>query len=126
MLNQNLQTVKILDKNIIRSQSDPVHKEGGIAVLKGNLAPNGSVVKQVSVPPSMMKFTGSVKVFNRMEEATKALLDKKISHGEIIVIRYEGPKGGPGRHARMGVICRAGARCAIICPLPASDGSLAL
>ena len=86
----------IYDEEVIRSFSRVYHKEGGIAVLYGNLAPDGAVVKQSAVNPKMMKFTGSARVFNREEEAMKAILGGKIKSGSVIVIRYEGPAGGPG------------------------------
>jgi dihydroxy-acid dehydratase len=87
---------EIFDEEVIRSFSRAYHKQGGIAVLFGNLAPNGAVVKQSAVSAKMMKFTGRAKVFNREEEAMKAILDGKIKKGQVIVIRYEGPAGGPG------------------------------
>ncbi len=87
---------EIYDLDVIRPQSLAYHKEGGIAVLFGNLAPKGAVVKQAAVNPRMMKFTGKARVFNREEEAMQAILNKKIKGGEVIVIRYEGPAGGPG------------------------------
>jgi dihydroxy-acid dehydratase len=87
---------EIADEEVIRPLTRAYHKEGGIAVLYGNLAPRGCVVKQAAVSPKMMKFSGRAKVFNREEEAMKAIMDKKIKKGEVIVIRYEGPSGGPG------------------------------
>jgi dihydroxy-acid dehydratase len=87
---------KISDKKVIRNVKDPFHKEGGVAILKGNLAPQGSVVKQTAVSKKMMKFKGKAKVFDSEEFAMKAILAKKIRAGDIVVIRYEGPKGGPG------------------------------
>jgi len=89
-------TAEIFDEEVIRPFNRAYHKEGGIAVLFGNLAPNGAVVKQSAVAPKMMKFTGCARVFNREEEAMKAILSHKIKRGQIIVIRYEGPSGGPG------------------------------
>jgi dihydroxy-acid dehydratase len=86
----------ISDEDVIRPFSRAYHKQGGIAVLFGNLAPNGAVVKQSAVSHKMMKFTGRAKVFNREEEAMQAILGRKIKKGEVIVIRYEGPSGGPG------------------------------
>jgi dihydroxy-acid dehydratase len=85
----------ILDKDVIRA-SNPYHKEGGIAILKGNLAPNGCVVKQAAVKENMKVFTGPARVFDSEEAAMDAIMHKKIKKGEVIVIRYEGPKGGPG------------------------------
>jgi len=87
---------QIFDKDVIRPFNKAYHKQGGIAVLFGNLAPNGAVVKQSAVSPKMMKFTGKAKVFNREEEAMQAILNRKIKKGDCIVIRYEGPSGGPG------------------------------
>ena len=87
---------RISDEEVIRPLNKAYHKQGSIAVLYGNLAPNGCVVKQSAVSPKMMKFTGKARVFNREEEAMQAILNKKIKAGDVIVIRYEGPSGGPG------------------------------
>ena len=87
---------EIFDEDVIRPLSAAYHKQGGIAVLFGNLAPGGAVVKQSAVSPKMMKFTGRARVFNREEQAMQAILKAKIKRGEVIVIRYEGPSGGPG------------------------------
>ncbi len=86
----------IVDEDVIRPLSQAYHKQGGIAVLYGNIAPNGAVVKQSGVSEKMMKFTGKARVFNREEEAMKAIMNNKIKKGDCIVIRYEGPSGGPG------------------------------
>jgi len=86
----------IVDENVIRPLDKPYHKEGGIAILRGNLAPDGAVVKQSAVSRNMMKFEGDAKVFNSEEEAMKAIMNEKIKSGNVVVIRYEGPKGGPG------------------------------
>ena len=86
----------VYNEEVIRPVTRPYHKEGGIAVLKGNLAPLGAVVKQSAVVEKAMKITGSAKVFNLEEHAMKAILDGKIKSGDVVVIRYEGPKGGPG------------------------------
>jgi len=86
----------VLDSEVIRPFDSPYHATGGLAVLKGNLAPNGSVVKQSAVDPSMRHHKGPARVFNSEEEAVDAILGGKISKGDIIVIRYEGPRGGPG------------------------------
>ena len=86
----------IADEDVIRPLSQAYHKQGGIAVLYGNIAPNGAVVKQSGVSEKMMKFTGKARVFNREEEAMKAIMGNKIKKGDCIVIRYEGPSGGPG------------------------------
>ncbi|MCX5709397.1 MAG: dihydroxy-acid dehydratase [Candidatus Omnitrophica bacterium] len=87
---------RIFDDDVIRPLNKAYHKQGGIAVLYGNLAPDGSVVKQSAVNLKMMKFTGRARVFNREEEAMQAILNRKIKKGDCIVIRYEGPAGGPG------------------------------
>ncbi|MFP4521745.1 MAG: dihydroxy-acid dehydratase [Fibrobacterota bacterium] len=81
---------------IIRTPAKAYHKEGGIAVLKGNLAPDGSVIKQTAVSSKMMKFKGSALVFESEETAMKAINTGKVKSGHVVVIRYEGPKGGPG------------------------------
>jgi len=86
----------IYDEDVIRPFSKAYHKQGGIAVLYGNIAPNGAVVKQSGVSEKMMKFTGRARVFNREEEAMKAIMGRKIKSGDVVVIRYEGPAGGPG------------------------------
>ena len=91
----------ILDKEVIRAHK-PYHKEGGIAILKGNLAPDGCVVKQAAVPDKMKVFQGPARVFDSEETAMAAILAKKIKKGEVIVIRYEGPKGGPGMREMLG------------------------
>jgi len=86
----------VVDENVIRPLNNPYHKEGGIAILRGNLAPDGAVVKQSAVSSAMMKFEGRARVFNSEEEGMKAILNGKIKPGDVVVIRYEGPKGGPG------------------------------
>jgi dihydroxy-acid dehydratase len=87
---------KVGNDDVIRPLKNAYHQEGGIAVLTGNLAPNGSVVKQTAVSAAMMKFEGKAIVFDSEEEAMKAILANKIKPGHVLVIRYEGPKGGPG------------------------------
>lgn len=87
---------EIFDENVIRPMSKAYHKEGGIAILKGNLAPQGAVVKQTAVSKGMMKFEGTARVFNSEEDAMKAIISGDIKAGDVVVIRYEGPKGGPG------------------------------
>lgn len=81
---------------VIRPFNTPVHKEGGVAVLKGSLAPEGALVKQVAVNSAMLEHEGPANVFNSMEEATEAVVNGRVEKGSVIVIRYEGPKGGPG------------------------------
>lgn len=90
------------DTDVIRQFSKAYHKEGGIAVLFGNLAPKGAVVKQAAVKTKMMTFTGRARVFNSEEDAIKEIRKKTIKKGEVIVIRYEGPKGGPGMREMLG------------------------
>lgn len=84
------------DPDVIRNFDTAYSKQGGIAILRGSLAPEGSVVKQGAVKPEMMKFTGTAKVFEGEEIAMKAILNDEVKPGNVVVIRYEGPKGGPG------------------------------
>lgn len=86
----------ITNEEVIRPMNRPYHKEGGIVILRGNLAPEGAVVKQTAVNKHMMKYEGIAKVFNSEEEGMKAILKGDIKPGDVVVIRYEGPKGGPG------------------------------
>jgi dihydroxy-acid dehydratase len=92
----NLERVKAVDHQVIRPLDNPYHQEGGIAILYGNLAPQGAVVKQSAVAPEMLQRTGRARVFESENEAASAILDGKIRPGDVVVIRYEGPKGGPG------------------------------
>jgi len=93
---QIAEEAKVMDDNILRPLNNPFHEQGGIAILKGNLAPQGSVVKQAAVSESMMKFTGKARPFDSEKEATEAITSGKIAAGDVVVIRYEGPKGAPG------------------------------
>ncbi|MCD6412724.1 MAG: dihydroxy-acid dehydratase [Elusimicrobia bacterium] len=86
----------IVNEDVVRSLKKAHHKEGGLAILKGNLAPDGAVVKQSAVDKEVMKFKGKARVFNSEESAMKAILGRKIKKGDVVVIRYEGPRGGPG------------------------------
>jgi len=95
-LGKNLKQARVYDDDVIRPVERPYHKEGGLAILKGNLAPEGAVVKQSAVDPDMMVNEGLARVFDSEEEASEAILGGKIHAGDIVVIRYEGPKGGPG------------------------------
>ncbi len=95
-LGQQLKAAKITDDDVIRTLDDPYSKDGGLAVLWGNLAERGSVVKKGGVAPSMMKFTGKAICFDSQEEACAGILGGKVKPGHVVVIRYEGPKGGPG------------------------------
>ncbi len=93
-LGDNLAGVRVEDSEVIRPLSKPIAREGAIAVLRGNLAPNGAVVRQVAVSPKMLKHEGPARVFDCLEDALKAL--DRIKRGDVVVIRYEGPRGGPG------------------------------
>lgn len=95
-LSQIAQEAKIHLPDVIRSLDNPFKEEGGIACLWGNLAPNGAVVKQSGVSQEMRVFSGLAKVFNSEEDAMAAIMGKQIRGGDVVVIRYEGPKGGPG------------------------------
>ena len=95
-LGANLKGVKVKDYKVIRPLTNPYHKEGGLAVLRGNLAPGGAVVKQSAVAPEMMVNEGRAIVFESEPEAMAAILGGKVKPGHIVIVRYEGPKGGPG------------------------------
>ena len=95
-LAENLEGVVNRNPELIRPIENPYSADGGIAVLKGNLAPEGCVVKRSAVAPEMMLHTGPARVFNSEEEAIEAIYAGKIVPGDVVVIRYEGPKGGPG------------------------------
>ena len=95
-LAENIAGVKTLDKEVIRSVDNAHSATGGLVMLFGNLAPEGAVVKRAAVAPEMMKHRGPARVFDSEEAATKAIMDRKIKSGDVLVIRYEGPKGGPG------------------------------
>jgi dihydroxy-acid dehydratase len=93
---ENIRSASILDPEVIRPLNKPYHATGGLAVLFGNLAPDGAVVKASAVDARMLKNQGPARVFESEEEALQVILAKRIKKGEVIVIRYEGPKGGPG------------------------------
>ena len=95
-IKENIESVTVNNPEVIRSLDNPVHREGGIAVLKGNLAPDGGVVKAAGISTNMMVHSGPAKTFDSEEAAMQAILNKKICLGDVVVIRYEGPKGGPG------------------------------
>ncbi len=95
-IGENIKTARIKDYNIIRSIDKPYSSTGGIAVLRGNLAPDGAVVKRSAVAPEMLVHKGPARVFESEEEVIDAILKGGIKKGEVVVIRYEGPKGGPG------------------------------
>ena len=95
-LGENIENAKNYDTNVIRTVDNPYSKTGGIAVLKGNLAPDGCVVKRSAVAPEMLVHEGPAKVYESEEEAIAAIYAGKIVKGDVVVIRYEGPSGGPG------------------------------
>ena len=95
-MGENLEGIENLNPSVIRPIDDPFSQTGGIAVLKGNLAPDGCVVKQSAVAPEMMVHEGPARVFDSEEDAIDAIYNRKINPGDVVVIRYEGPKGGPG------------------------------
>ncbi len=95
-LGQNLKGVRVKNYGVIRPIHDPYHQEGGLAILRGNLAPGGAVVKQSAVAPEMMVNEGTAIVFESEEETMEAILKGKVKPGHVVVVRYEGPKGGPG------------------------------
>ncbi len=95
-LNELVIVNPLLNKEIIATLDKPIHPQGGIAILKGSLAPDGSVVKQIAVDPRMHIHSGPAKVYDCEEEAMKSILAGDVKPGDIVVIRYEGPKGGPG------------------------------
>ncbi|MBW1740740.1 MAG: dihydroxy-acid dehydratase [Deltaproteobacteria bacterium] len=93
---ENIKDSRISDKSVIRPLERPYHKQGGLAILFGNLAPSGCVVKQSAVVRRMLRHEGPARVFDSEEDATSAILAGKIKKGDVVIIRYEGPKGGPG------------------------------
>jgi len=93
---QVIAEARVLDREVIHSVPDAYSATGGIAILFGNLAPEGAVVKRTAVAPEMLVHQGPARVFDSEEEATSAIMSGSIKPGEVIVIRYEGPKGGPG------------------------------
>jgi dihydroxy-acid dehydratase len=93
---ENIKAKEIINKEVIRTVDNPYLSDGGLKILYGNIAPEGSVVKKSAVDPSMYHYIGKARVFNSEEEAVSSIMDGKINAGDVIVIRYEGPKGGPG------------------------------
>ncbi|HTX43317.1 MAG TPA: dihydroxy-acid dehydratase, partial [Methanocella sp.] len=87
---------KVLNEEVIRPLDSPVHRTGGITVMYGNLAPEGAVVKSGAVSENMLKFTGRAKVFDSEDECNEAILKRGIKPGDVVIVRYVGPKGGPG------------------------------
>ena len=95
-IGENIRNHPVLDYSVIKPIDKPYGNRGGLAILRGNLAPDGAVVKESAVAPEMLEHSGPAVVFNSEEDATAAIWGNKIKKGDIIVIRYEGPKGGPG------------------------------
>ncbi len=95
-IGENVAHAEVKDSSIIRTMANPWAMEGGLAVLRGNLAPDTGVTKPAAIAPEMHEFTGQARCFNSEEEADQSILDGQVREGEVIVIRYEGPKGGPG------------------------------
>ncbi len=93
---ENIEKARVLDANVIRSKETAYSPDGGLAILWGNIAPDGAVVKKGAVLPEMLVHEGPAKVFNSEEESIEAILSDKVVAGDVVVIRYEGPKGGPG------------------------------
>ncbi len=93
---ENVRQARTRDRSIIRPLSDPWGKGGGLAVLKGNLAPRTAITKPAAIQPEMHTFTGEARCFDSEEEANRAIMDGQVQAGQVVVIRYEGPKGGPG------------------------------
>jgi dihydroxy-acid dehydratase len=95
-IGENIKNAQVQDPHVIRPLNDPVHREGGIAILTGNLAPKGAVIKSAGVSEKMMLHTGPAKVYDSEKEALTAIRGKQVKAGDVVVIRYEGPRGGPG------------------------------
>lgn len=95
-VSENVSVAEKRDSHIIRTLADPWRKQGGLAVLRGNLAPHSAVSKPAAIDPSMHTFTGRARCYDSEEEATRSILEGQIQAGDVVVIRYEGPKGGPG------------------------------
>jgi dihydroxy-acid dehydratase len=110
---------EVLDRGVIRSVDKPYHPRGGLAVLTGSLAPDGAIVKVAGVADSMRRFTGPARVFDSEEETMAAIMEGRVAPGDVIVVRYEGPKGGPGMREMLtptSVLCGKGLDldCALI------------
>lgn len=95
-IGENIREAVVYNFNVIHPLTNPVHREGGLAVLTGSLAPRGAVVKVTAISPKMLIHSGPAKVFDSEEDAMSAILNGEIVEGDVVVIRYEGPKGGPG------------------------------
>ena len=101
-LGENLQGVTLRPNEVVRAYDEPYSKTGGLAILFGNIAPMGTVVKRSAVAPEMLKHTGPARVFDSEDGAIAAIYRQKIKKGDVVVIRYEGPKGGPGMREMLG------------------------
>jgi len=93
---ENIKDANVKNYNVIRPIDNPYSETGGLVIVRGNLAPDGAVVKKSAVPPKLLRHRGPARVFESGEEVFEAILKGKIQKGDVIVIRYEGPKGGPG------------------------------
>jgi dihydroxy-acid dehydratase len=98
---ENIAGRKILNPEVIHPVEKPISPRGGLAILRGNLAPEGAVVKSAAVAPEMLVHSGPARVFDREEEALEAIFGGGIKPGDVVVIRYEGPKGGPGMREQL-------------------------
>jgi dihydroxy-acid dehydratase len=112
-------SAEVYDDDVIRPLDRPYHPEGGTAILKGNLAPDGCVVKQSAVPDEMMRFKGPARAFDSEDATMAGIMDGTVKAGDVIVIRYEGPKGGPGMREGLNptaalVGIGLGGKCALI------------
>jgi len=99
---ENIKNAVVRDRNVIRDIDNPYSKTGGIAVLRGNIAPSGAVVKRAAVAEEMLCHTGPARVFDSEDAAIDAIYGRKINKGDVVIIRYEGPKGGPGMREMLG------------------------
>jgi len=114
-----LKSARVEDSTVIRPLETPYHARGGLAVLRGSLAPDGSVLKIAGVPDDLRRFTGRARTFNSEEETMKAIMEGKVKAGDVVVVRFEGPKGGPGMREMLtptSVLCGKGLdkECALI------------
>jgi dihydroxy-acid dehydratase len=100
-MGENIAGRKILDSEVIRRVESPISPKGGLAILRGSLAPEGAVVKSAAVAPEMLVHSGPARVFDLEEDALEAIFGGKIQPGDVVVIRYEGPKGGPGMREQL-------------------------
>lgn len=99
---ENVANAQVKNRNIIKTIGTPWAREGGLAIVRGNLAPNTGITKPAAIVPEMHEFTGKARCFNGEEEADRFIMDGRVHEGEVIVIRYEGPKGGPGMREMAG------------------------